>query len=261
MGQCYDVELKMLYKNEEGILDALNNYITKKNLNPEYRTDRSTMDGAIQYVLTNRGFEKEAEGRYSSSFDAPYCWETYLYEAFKAMAPYLEDSSFIKVYPDEGSWKVTAKEIKSRRQHNMSKVDITVYASATGLFTAEECNENNLTEITVEEDTVKEWLNSRITPWESYEDFLDNYTADGTESLVWYLLDHGYGLDVYDVTVYKYGIRIRPFGPGCQPLQGFLWREDDRSGKYHDIIVYKEKLTETERIHYSLDSLNEEVAA
>lgn len=56
--------------------------------------------------------------------------------------------------------------------------------------------------------------------------------------------------------MYKYGMRLRGFSIGCQPMNGFVERKDDESGKYWDIIVYDRELTEEEVRHYSLDKLN-----
>lgn len=55
---------------------------------------------------------------------------------------------------------------------------------------------------------------------------------------------------------YKYGMRLRGFSIGCQPMKGFLRREDDTTGKYYDILVYNRPLTESEISGYELDSLN-----
>lgn len=54
---------------------------------------------------------------------------------------------------------------------------------------------------------------------------------------------------------YRYGMRLRGFSPGCQPMSGLLGREDDISGRYHDIIVYDRELTEKELSDYELDKL------
>ena len=54
---------------------------------------------------------------------------------------------------------------------------------------------------------------------------------------------------------FKYGMRFRGFSIGCQPTTGFLRREDDITGKYHDIIVYDRQLTEQEITDYELDAL------
>ena len=58
-------------------------------------------------------------------------------------------------------------------------------------------------------------------------------------------------------TVYKYGMRLRGFSPGCQPMSGLLGREDDVSGKYYDVIAYDRKLSDKELNDYELDYLGE----
>lgn len=54
---------------------------------------------------------------------------------------------------------------------------------------------------------------------------------------------------------YKYGMRLRGFSVGCQPMDGFLRREDDPTGQYHDILYYDRELTREEQQQYSLDRL------
>ena len=56
-------------------------------------------------------------------------------------------------------------------------------------------------------------------------------------------------------TRYKYGMRLRGFAHGCQPLRGFVERLDDETGKYYDILVYYRKLTEKEQHNYDLDRI------
>lgn len=53
--------------------------------------------------------------------------------------------------------------------------------------------------------------------------------------------------------VYIYGMRLRGFSPGCQPLDGFLEREDDPLNEYHDVLVYSRRLTPEECAEYELD--------
>lgn len=54
---------------------------------------------------------------------------------------------------------------------------------------------------------------------------------------------------------YRYGMRLRGFSPGAQPKE-VLRREDDPTGKYHDIIVYGRQLSADEIAEYELDELN-----
>ena len=45
---------------------------------------------------------------------------------------------------------------------------------------------------------------------------------------------------------YRYGMRLRGFSPGCQPMNGLIRREDDPLGDYWDILVYDRELTDLE---------------
>lgn len=57
--------------------------------------------------------------------------------------------------------------------------------------------------------------------------------------------------------MFKYGMRLRGFSIGCQPMKGFYEREDDNTGRYYDILIYSRKLTEEELRDYELDYLGE----
>ena len=57
--------------------------------------------------------------------------------------------------------------------------------------------------------------------------------------------------------MYKYGMRLRGFAPACQPMNGLVGREDDLTGKYHDVLLYNRQLTEQEIRKYELDYLGE----
>jgi hypothetical protein len=52
--------------------------------------------------------------------------------------------------------------------------------------------------------------------------------------------------------LYKYGMRLRGFSPGCQPLDG-LRKAEDGDERYYDYIFYDRPLTEQELKDYSLD--------
>lgn len=56
--------------------------------------------------------------------------------------------------------------------------------------------------------------------------------------------------------VYRYGMRLRGCSPGCQP-SGFVDRAEDPTGKYHDILIYSQPLTEDQLTKYDLDDLNQ----
>jgi len=54
---------------------------------------------------------------------------------------------------------------------------------------------------------------------------------------------------------YFYGMRLRGFSPGCQPMDGLISRIDSTSKRYWDILIYNRKLTEKEEFGYDLDWL------
>lgn len=55
--------------------------------------------------------------------------------------------------------------------------------------------------------------------------------------------------------MYYYGMRLRGFSIGCQPMDGLLDRIDDRTGRYHDILIYNRRLSEQEKTAYELDEI------
>lgn len=59
-------------------------------------------------------------------------------------------------------------------------------------------------------------------------------------------------------TYHFYGMKARGCSPGAQPKE-MCARADDPTGKYFDIIVYKNKLSDYALLHYDLDYLGSEV--
>ena len=57
---------------------------------------------------------------------------------------------------------------------------------------------------------------------------------------------------------WKYGMRLRGFSLGCQPMFGLVERQDDPTGRYHDILLYDRRLTCTEEYEYELDEIGVE---
>ena len=55
---------------------------------------------------------------------------------------------------------------------------------------------------------------------------------------------------------YLYGMRLRPAGPGAQPIKGLL-RIAPGGGQYHDLLIYDRKLTDEELEEYELDYIND----
>lgn len=59
--------------------------------------------------------------------------------------------------------------------------------------------------------------------------------------------------------MYKYGMRLRGFSIGCQPMRGLVERQDDETGKYHDVLVYDRQLTEEEVKNYELEYIEKNI--
>lgn len=58
--------------------------------------------------------------------------------------------------------------------------------------------------------------------------------------------------------MYRYGMRLRGFSIGCQPMKGIIEGHDDPDGRYHSILTYCRKLTDKECSDYELDYLGED---
>ena len=56
--------------------------------------------------------------------------------------------------------------------------------------------------------------------------------------------------------MYKYGMRLRGFSSGCQPMNGLEeWQDTD--GKYHRELTYSRMLNTEECEQYDLDYIGE----
>lgn len=54
---------------------------------------------------------------------------------------------------------------------------------------------------------------------------------------------------------YKYGMKLRGYSIGCQPMQGLVSVYDDVHGRYHDVLEYDRILTGEEVAQYELTYL------
>lgn len=59
--------------------------------------------------------------------------------------------------------------------------------------------------------------------------------------------------------VFIYGMRLRGFSIGCQPTKNLIYRKDDNTKKYYDLLVYDVKLTDKEIEDYELDYIGQEI--
>ena len=58
---------------------------------------------------------------------------------------------------------------------------------------------------------------------------------------------------------YKYGMILRGFSIGCQPMNGLIdWQDSDRAATgYWSVLTYQRKLTDDEQKSYSLSFIGE----
>lgn len=59
--------------------------------------------------------------------------------------------------------------------------------------------------------------------------------------------------------MFVYGMRLRGFSIGCQPMKGLVKRIDDPRRRYHDLLLYDRELTEKELDDYELDFIRQQV--
>lgn len=61
-----------------------------------------------------------------------------------------------------------------------------------------------------------------------------------------------------EIQAYKYGMRLRPYGIGCQPKDGFVCVAEGGtigSHRYHNFVYYISKLDSETAANYELDYL------
>lgn len=114
MGQCYDVNLRVRFKDEKGAKKALFDKIGRANKEKVlYNMQGLRMKGfdfdniwdlmSVFFCGWGQRLKETADKSWLySCFDATYGWENVMMDAFDKIAPYLEDGSEIKIYPDSG---------------------------------------------------------------------------------------------------------------------------------------------------------------
>lgn len=116
MGQCYSVILKIKVNDEQGAKRALKEKIENDKDRVQYNVedfkkegvDTDSLAGLIRVFLAGwkgNNFEIKSQRKFtcfSNDFNACYGWESVMLEMFEALAPYLADRSWIKVWPDSG---------------------------------------------------------------------------------------------------------------------------------------------------------------
>ena len=57
--------------------------------------------------------------------------------------------------------------------------------------------------------------------------------------------------------IYTYGMRLRGFSPGAQPMENLIGAYEDPERRYWSILEYTSPLSEEDRKAYDLDYLGE----
>lgn len=116
MGQTYDVNLRVRFKDEKGAKKALFDKISRaKQEHILYDMQGLRMKGfdfdniwdlmSVFFCGWGEKFHHDTQnegGWIWSGFDASYGWESVMMDAFEKIAPFIKDGSEIKIYPDSG---------------------------------------------------------------------------------------------------------------------------------------------------------------
>lgn len=112
MGACYDVNLKVRFRDEEGAKRALKAKIGRANEEKILYGENGLkalgfdFDNIMDLLSVffcgwgDRLRPAADEAWLNSGFDASYGWESVMMDAFDKIAPFLEDGSVIVIYPD-----------------------------------------------------------------------------------------------------------------------------------------------------------------
>ncbi len=125
MGQCYDVNLRVRFKDEQKARQALFAKVGRAHQERViYDMQGLRMMGfnfdniwdlmSVFFCGWGEKLKEAADkGWLYSGFNASYGWEGVMMDAFEKIAPYLEDDSEIKIYPDSGCDHAIVKDGKA----------------------------------------------------------------------------------------------------------------------------------------------------
>ena len=117
MGQCYTVEARLNFKNNDpsAFCTCIANEITARNgVSAIFDLSRGKLDdpfGCFK-ILTAVNADQDPNGIYYADFSASYGWESVMFEIFKEAILTLDDDSFIHIFPDSGSYYLSIQNGK-----------------------------------------------------------------------------------------------------------------------------------------------------
>lgn len=113
MGQTYSIYLKVEFLNKRLAASALQAKIGRareEHINysldhyKEIGVGTDTVEDLLKIFFGgwDADLRRTRDGGLESGFDASYGWESVMMDAFDVIAPYIEDGSYIEIYPDSG---------------------------------------------------------------------------------------------------------------------------------------------------------------
>lgn len=114
MGQCYTTYLKVRFNDEDGAKKELRNKISRgreehigydvEGLVAKHGYDLDNMSDLLSVFFSGWGTRLKRDYRDTdirvADFNASYGWEDVMIETFSIIAPFMEDGSWMKIYPD-----------------------------------------------------------------------------------------------------------------------------------------------------------------
>lgn len=131
MGQCYSVYLKVRFNDEEGAKKELRNKISRgkeehigydvDGLVAKHGYDLDNMSDLLSVFFSGWGSRLKRDYRDTdirvADFNACYGWEGVMLETFSIIAPFMEDGSFMKIFPDSDYDHLEVKDGKAVTIH------------------------------------------------------------------------------------------------------------------------------------------------
>lgn len=106
MGQCYTVEARLRFKNNDPsrFCEIVQNEVAALDGKAIFDLSRGDLNdpfGCFK-ILTSEKAGVDIDGYWYADFSGSYGWEWVMNRVFRSAAEALADGSFIKIYPDEG---------------------------------------------------------------------------------------------------------------------------------------------------------------
>lgn len=114
MGQCYDVEARFKFKNDDPseFCKVFKKEVRKRNgLSANFELGDLSLNNPFDCFcgLTARDAHTIGDCWYAA-FDASYSWEMVMYEVFTELLKVLDEGSFVRIWSDSGMTEFYVKD-------------------------------------------------------------------------------------------------------------------------------------------------------